>query len=149
MAIEGEGTVETGGESTPSEEKEFDLSSAIDDIAEGMDLEVPGREDEAEGKPAEGEKPPVEGKAPIAAEGQPAGVAPPATPAAPPTGAVPPPETWSAPAKAQWAALPPEIQAEVTKREGEMMAGLQSYAPRARVGDAFAQIVAPFAETYN
>jgi hypothetical protein len=44
--------------------------------------------------------------------------------------------------------VPPDIQAEILKRETDMNAGLQHYVPRAKIGDAFAKMVEPFADTY-
>ena len=146
----GEGGAASGGE------EKFDLSSAIDDIAVGMDLEVPGREAEQKGEGEGGEtgaapaKPATEGEGtpPPTKDGDGAGAAAPPANAAPAPGSAQAPETWSAGAKAQWATVPPDIQAEILRREGEMTAGLQQYVPRARIGDAFAKMVEPFADTY-
>lgn len=101
-------------------------------------------------KPPEGQKP-----APAVAA-KPGEKAPPPTvkPTAPITAAAPakaptgtelkPPGSWSPMAREKWAALPPEVQADVHRREKEHAQTLERAAPTFRVGQAFQQMVAPF-----
>lgn len=61
-----------------------------------------------------------------------------------PTDAPKVPGSWTPAAKAQWAALPPAVQAEVHKREADFQRGLQQYATKARDYDAIHAEIAPY-----
>lgn len=67
---------------------------------------------------------------------------------APPTEAAaeaPPsaPESWSAAAKAEWGKLPPAIQQEVLKREGDVARGFDERAARLKTYEPIEQVIAP------
>ena len=57
---------------------------------------------------------------------------------------VPAPKTWRPEAAAKWAALPPEVQQEVLKREQDIFKGLETYKADATIGKSFSQILAPY-----
>lgn len=54
------------------------------------------------------------------------------------------PNTWTAAAKAKWATLPPEIQAEVAKREAEVEKGFTKLDEERSVGKSFKELVSPY-----
>jgi len=133
------------------EPADFDVGSAIDDIAGEMGIGEKKPAEGATGEGAEGE----EGKAPAAA---PAGAEP--APAPPAEGAQPaadakapvgdaPPDTWTAAGKAQWATLPDAVKAEVIKREGDIQRGIEQYGQMAKVGEYLAKEIQPFADLYQ
>ena len=138
----------------------FDVGGAIDSIAGEMGLE--GEKKPTEGQTAgageqegagqeTGGTPPTKEPAPAVAPGDPAapGTQPPADPAAPVGIEGPPPDTWTAAGKAQWAALPPAVKAEVLKREADIERGITEYSCMAKVGQYFAQQVQPYADLYS
>lgn len=55
-----------------------------------------------------------------------------------------PPSTWTAKAKAEWAALPESIRAEVKKREADVAKGFEQYSAKARLADEMAKEIAPY-----
>lgn len=55
-----------------------------------------------------------------------------------------PPHTWTPAAKAKWNELPPEIQAEVAKRESEVEKGFTKLDEERNVGKSFKEVVAPY-----
>lgn len=65
------------------------------------------------------------------------------TPAGEPAKAIAPPHTWTATAKAKFATLDPEVQAEVLRREKEMQDGLDQWAPKGEVFNRFTELMAP------
>lgn len=62
------------------------------------------------------------------------------------TGEIEVPKTWRKEAAAHWAALPPEVRAEVQKREEDMFRGLEQYKGDAAIGRAMAQVLQPHAD---
>lgn len=72
----------------------------------------------------------------------------PADPAVPAVSAAPgpndPPATWTAGAKAEWAALTPTVQAEIRKRENDFHAGLETYKQDASWGKGIKDVLAPY-----
>lgn len=54
------------------------------------------------------------------------------------------PKTWSKEAAADWATIPPKIQAEILKREEDMFRGLEQYKERATLGTAYDAVVEPY-----
>ena len=56
------------------------------------------------------------------------------------------PRTWRKEAMAHWAALPPEVKAEIEKREGDIFKGIEQYKPNADIGRALTQTLEPFAQ---
>lgn len=57
------------------------------------------------------------------------------------------PRTWRKEAMAHWGALPPEVRAEIEKRENDIFKGIEAYKPNAEIGRAVLQTLEPFAET--
>lgn len=82
--------------------------------------------------------------------------APPQTPDQPPAGAtepapqaIEPPQSWSAAAKAEWAKLPPAIQQELLKREGDFAKGIESKSLQAKQYEPVARVVESFADVFQ
>ena len=139
----------------------FDVGSAIDSIAGEMGLEGKKEpetgqaakgagEQEVAGQEAGGEGQAKEPAAAVA-PGDPAtpGAQSPADPANVAQPESPAPDTWTAAGKAQWAALPPAVKAEVLKREADIERGISQYSNMAKVGNYFAEQVQPFADLYQ
>jgi len=111
---------------------------------------------------------PVEASAPAPVEAEPAAEATAAAPAAPPANggdkpgqsapAVPPestpsapkvpevkaPQSWKPALREHWAKVPPEIQAEVVRREREVQSALQEASEAKRTAGAFQQVLSPY-----
>lgn len=66
----------------------------------------------------------------------------------PPSGATPP-DTWSKEAQAEFAKLPPQVQAEVTKREGDIARYVAQTNERVKMADGFERMLAPHMQTLN
>jgi hypothetical protein len=97
-----------------------------------------GRVRDASGRfaPKPGEVQPPAAAAPVQA---PAGA-----PAAPAAAELKPPASWTPAAREKWAALDPDIRAEVHRREGEAQRVLQQSAQSRQFVDAFENVVRPF-----
>lgn len=75
-----------------------------------------------------------------------------AKPAATPASAPPPPspdaikapQSWKPAAREKWAAMPPEVQQEVTRRERETATALQESAESRKVHQQFREVVGPY-----
>lgn len=59
----------------------------------------------------------------------------------------PPPNSWRKEVAAQWNALPPEVRAEVERREADFHKGIEQYKEAAAFGQAARQIIAPYEAT--
>ena len=95
----------------------------------------------AEVKPSDAAPPANGGDKP----GQTAAVVPPeSTPAAPKVPEVKAPQSWKPALREHWAKVPPEIQAEVVRREREVQSALQEASEAKRVAGAFHQTLAPY-----
>lgn len=70
--------------------------------------------------------------------------APAADPEASPAPATPAPRTWRPEASAEWAKLPPVVQAEIIKREEDMFRGIESYKADATFGKTMQTVIKPF-----
>lgn len=57
---------------------------------------------------------------------------------------VAPPNAWTAQSKAKWAALPPEIQAEVAKREAEIHQGMTKLDEERQFGKSTKEVITPY-----
>lgn len=122
---------------------EVDIGAAVDAIVkERGDAASAG----TEAKPAEGAAPAQAAPAAAPAEVKPAAPAEgaPAAPAAVEATGHKAPDTWTAASKEKFATLPPDIQAEVVKREADYARGIGEYKGRAGVGDRFAQMMTPY-----
>lgn len=120
---------------------ELDLDKAGEDIMDGVlgeDRERPEPVEEVveEKKPDTTSEPTATNASPS----QPANTAPAATPAeaAPPSTA---PRTWRPEAAAHWNELPPQVQAEIQKREQDIFNGLNQYKQFANIGQRAFQAV--------
>jgi hypothetical protein len=74
----------------------------------------------------------------------------PAAPVAPAQAANPldaAPNTWKKEVAANWAALPPEVRAEVVRREADFHRGIEGYKQAAGFGQAIERVVTPHAQT--
>lgn len=69
----------------------------------------------------------------------------PAEPAAP--AVEPAPNTWKKEAAAQWASLPPDVRAEIQRREQDMHRGIEQYKTAANFGHSIERVIAPYAQT--
>lgn len=131
--LEGEGGGGSGG--SGGSEEPFDYASLAATISEdlfgGSTEEPPSPEDEP-GEPKDSEDPP---KPP--AESLPTDPA----PADPPP--VTAPKTWRPEAAAKFAALPPDVQTEILKREEDMFRGIEGYKADATLGQTLKTIVTP------
>lgn len=134
----------------------FDMAAAVDEIGAGLGFE---RESDAEGSEttaAEGEAsaaaPATTQAAQAAAtpqgEQKPAGLTP-DNPGGLPRAPSPdtPPSTWREGPKAKWAALDPEVRAEIVKREDDFFKGIEGYKVDAHTGKQLNQVLEPFKET--
>lgn len=117
------------GEGSDLVGESFDMTAALDSISNDLF-------GQAEEEPS--------------AEEDPAKETPPADPAPAPTPPVEPapssdfPKTWKKEAEVHWANLPPEVKAEVLRRETDMFRGLEQYKEAATYGRAFQQALSPF-----
>lgn len=65
------------------------------------------------------------------------------------TQTITPPPSWSATAKADWGKLPPHIQQEVLKREGDIQNGKAQWDQKAERFNALDQVLAPRSERFR
>jgi hypothetical protein len=63
--------------------------------------------------------------------------------------AIQPPQSWSAPAKAVFASLPPEVQQEVLKRERDYSTGIEAKSLEAKRYEPLEQIIGPRREAWT
>lgn len=127
-------------------ELDFDMSSAVDSISEGLGFggEDAGGNDDVE----------LDVTMPDAAEEQSAvesEVTPPAdttpeseTDVTAETTASEPPKTWRKEAAAEWAKLSPVVQAEIAKREDDIFKGIEGYKADASFGKNISNVLAPY-----
>lgn len=119
-----------GDERLPVEEREIE-----DEVMEGKSVE-------AKPEPASDTPSPDTPTATPAASGATTATEPTAaTPSPAPANAIPVPRTWRPEAAAHWAALPPQVQAEVAKREQDIFNGLNQYKQFANIGQRALQAV--------
>ena len=80
-------------------------------------------------------------------------VTPEATPETPaeitPVETAPAPNTWKKEAQAEWAKLPPSVQAEVARREADFHKGIEQYKTQASYGDTMQRAISPYMATIN
>lgn len=119
----------------------FDMAAGLAEMSAGLGFDedtpetegVEGNEGELKGQPS--------GNAP-APTTNPPGVPANTPPVDDPTAA--PPKTWRDGPKAKWAALDPEVRAEIVKREDDFFKGIEGYKADASVGKQLSQVIAPF-----
>lgn len=115
-----------------SSEPTFDLSDAIDSISLGLGETTP--------EPQVIKEEPAPEPAPKAEGGENLPEEPKAEGGIEALGA---PSTWRKDAKEAWAGLPPLVQAEVLKREEDMLKGITGYKAQAEIGQTFEKLVTP------
>lgn len=59
----------------------------------------------------------------------------------------PAPNTWKKEAAAQWGSLPPDVRAEIQRREQDMHRGIEQYKTAANFGHSIERVIAPYAQT--
>jgi hypothetical protein len=59
----------------------------------------------------------------------------------------PPPNTWKKEVAAKWATLPPEVRAEVERREQDMHRGIEQYKTQAAFAQTMERAIAPYQQT--
>jgi hypothetical protein len=124
------------------DETGLDMEAAVADIADGLGLESVDAGDD--GGDVDGVEP--LGDAGTTAVDKPADAdveAPEATDTGAPTSESAP-KTWRPEAAKAWETLPPEVKAEVLKREEDMFKGIESYKGEAALGKAVKEVVTPF-----
>lgn len=128
----------------------FDFDSAGLDIAAGLGFETEnGDADDIDlGDSALGDADPAApaGGDPAAASAAQSATPPATGDAATQQGAAAPavPRTWRPEAAAKWAALPPEVQQEVLKREEDMFKGIEAYKTDANFGKSLKGVLDPY-----
>jgi hypothetical protein len=142
-------------ESTPAAEP-APVEAAPEPAAEAAKVEEssseakPARARDAKGKFTEAQKAAAEATAKaakVAAPVTPAAPVDPNAPAAPvaqPAEALKPPQSLKPAARELWSKVPPEVQAEVVRREKEIAVALQQSAVKTRVADQLEQVVRPY-----
>jgi len=136
-------TVETPVAEAPATEiPEFDVDGAVESIASGLFPEQEGEQTAApSGKEAAvGEEQAITPKDDSGAAETPAAAAP--APTEKP--AVECPDTWKAEAKAEWAKLPPTVQAEVRRREEDIARYVGESKPYVELGQGFEKMLKPY-----
>lgn len=123
------------------------ISTGVADIASSLGIEAkaddrgqPPLDDPNPENPAGGEEPLDEGEA----EGE---VAPPAEgeeAAPPPVEVAPPPKSWGKDTHEIWSKIPPEAQAQILKREEQMLEGLSQYREHHQIGKAMNDVISPY-----
>ncbi|WFG54187.1 hypothetical protein Mx9_p80 [Myxococcus phage Mx9] len=136
--------------STPAETSAPVESAAPAEPAETPAVEASETPAQAEpsAQPQVGAKPapPAQAKPGQPVAGAPAASAAPGTetPAAPKQPDTRAPQSWRPGVREQWAKLPPEVQQEVVRREGEVQKLLQESSEHRKVAQAFQQTVQPY-----
>jgi hypothetical protein len=137
-------------------EDELNIESMMSDVSEGLGFDTEAADDndvQLEIDPPAGTPPaPAPAPAPTAAAPTPPAGTPPAAPTPPAAttttppapGANEPPRTWRPEAAAEWAAVPPKVQAEILKREQDMFQGLETYKADAVVGKSVNSVLSPY-----
>lgn len=128
------------------------VSDALGEISSGLGFEVNdngGEDDLGNITVGDGVASAADGN-PAASDGGKDSATPPATgdaAAQPPANTPPVPRTWRPEAAAKWAALPPEIQQEVLKREEDMFKGIEGYKAEANFAKAVRGVLDPYMPT--
>lgn len=135
----------------PGENDDFNVEAAVSDIGAGLGFGDDSTGDDAadpaglagggDGELALGGVAESAAETP-AAEGE--GAAPPGDPAATVSPTATAPRTWRPEAAAQWANLPPDVQAEIHKREEDIFKGIEGYKADAAYGKTMQNVIAPY-----
>jgi hypothetical protein len=127
--VEATAVAETPTESGIGSEGTLDLGAAQEEIVAGLGLDLQEeKNEELETGLEGGAKPaaPVASPAPAPAAAAPTGPSPAPAPNTP-FSADKAPHTWTPAIQAKWAALDPEVRAEIAKRENDMVKGIAQY----------------------
>jgi len=128
------------------EEEGFDMEGALQEIGEGLGLELSDEEVGGEGGDSEGagegkqealKDESIEGA--LGDSGNSKGDSNGADQVASAA-----PATWRSEAKATWATLPPLVQDEILKREGDIFKGIEEYKADANIGRGFKDVLRPY-----
>lgn len=122
----------------------------IDDIAVGAGLKL----EPPEGTLNDEAKPPIEGEVVgKTIEGTDAPLAEGTAPVEPAKGAVAAderaPDTWKPAVAAKWAAVDPEVRAEIRRREDDIKAFVSEATPQINVAKSFEKMLAPYGEAFT
>ena len=133
----GSGTVTDSGAGEEQVSSSFDVSKAMDSISSSL-FDNEAVEPQAQKAPAPAPAP----AAPAAPEvKEPAAEPEKVVAAEVPAGA---PKTWKPEVAAQWAAIPPAVQAEITRREEDMFQGIERYKATASFGNTVQEVLKPY-----
>ena len=144
--------------------EDFDIDSAVEDVSSGLGIEITQPEPDTPEDTQAGGSSSEPAQTPADAESAKDA---PANPAAKPSNGIPPapkpgeqspaptatgtplkvPASWRPEAKAEFDKLPPVVQAEVVKREEDILRGIGEYKAAATFGTAVDKALQPFSST--
>jgi len=137
--------MEAAFDGAENEEEQEETGGSPAEPEESLGAAEAGEETGAEGAEAVVEDELGEGAVPEGAGAEPLPIdAAPEGDAQPLGGDSPAPVSWTPAAREHWAGIPPEAQAEIIKREGDIARGLQQASGHKRVADEYFKTVAPF-----
>jgi hypothetical protein len=126
-----------------TDNNEFDMEAALADVSSGLGLgeeEQGGNDDSTLEVDPPAQEPANEVPAPEVPEAS--------APEAPATEdpLAKPPQTWKKEVAEKWAALPPEVRAEVQRREADFFKGIEQYKETASLGKSVQSVLAPYSD---
>lgn len=134
--------MEAAFDEADNEEEQEETGGSPTEPEESLGVTETGEEAEAEAvisdEPGEAVEPTGEIDEPLPIDAAPGGDAPPIG------GDQAAPVSWTPAAREHWGAIPPQAQAEIVKREGDIARGLQQASGHKRVADEYFRTVAPF-----
>lgn len=116
--------------------------ATIPDAAQTEAKAAPNRDEAGKFAPKAADAEPVKPPAPDATEPK-ITVPPEAAATEAPKEPIPPPAAWTAAAKSKWSTLDPEVQAEIAKRENDMVQGTQKQALQIKRFERMDEVIAP------
>lgn len=125
------------------------LSAALDETEQGDEQPAAPEAVDTPTAPAESAEPASESEPAEAVEPEskvPEPNAAPATPATPAAESLKAPASWRPAVREQWAKIPTEAQAEITKRERETAAALQESAGARQTAERLHQVIGPYSQ---
>ena len=135
-------TTPSSTDTSSSDSGSLNMAEAVDSIGADLGFGESEGESTASSTDAVEPKPSAEPSAPASKD------AAPSVPAAS-TPSSPVPRTWRPEAAAEWAKVPPVVQAEILKREEDMFRGLEGYKADAGLGKAVAQVLQPYDSVFK
>lgn len=119
------------------------ISTGVADIAASLgvgeqadDRGTPPLDEPDSAAPPADEAPPADGDEAPPQEGEEA--------APPPVEAAPPPKSWGKDTHELWAQIPPAAQAQILRREEQMLEGLSQYREHQQIGKAMNDVISPY-----